>query len=60
MKGYSKFVVEIMENIDKNGDAIKITTDREMESQIQYLLSALCQQGSNISVRLIDHRIFNS
>lgn len=59
MKGYSKFVVEIMENID-NSDTIKITTDREMESQIQYLLSALCQQGSNISVRLVDHRIFNS
>lgn len=59
MKGYSKFVVEIMENID-NSDTIKITTDREMEAQIQYLLSALCQQGSNISVRLVDHRIFNS
>lgn len=58
MKGYSKFVIEIMENIDKS-DAIKITTDREMEAQIQYLLSALCQQGSNISVRLVDHRIFN-
>lgn len=58
MKGYSKFVIEIMENIDKS-DAIKITTDREMEAQIQYLLSALCRQGSNISVRLVDHRIFN-
>ena len=59
MKGYSKFIVEIVENIDGNGNSIKIKTDREIESQLQNLIASLCQSGSNINVRLIDHQLFN-